>query len=775
MRKAWNANTRLLRVGAAALVLVPLTLACRPPLAAIASRPPVAVLKEQPATASSATRAATELSGAGRLVELPIRANLLGASWAGTGDEVDLRARGAAGGWSGWQRLHADADEGPDHNSAEAGRSNRRQLAVPIWVGDADLVQVRGVHGSRVHDVRIVSINTTGTATASARAVQQVRSSAAAVLGTGTGTEASAGPPKPAIITRAQWGADESIRRADPIYASKLAGAVVHHTVSSNSYAPQDAAALIRGIYVYHVRSNGWNDIGYNFLVDRYGQVLEGRGGGVSNAVVGAHTAGFNTATAGIALLGRHDSETPTTEAQTALTGLLAWRLDQAHVDPTGNMTLRSAGSSSHAAGQSVTRRAVAGHRDLFATACPGALAYGLIDAQRSAAWAAGGPKFAGVIVEPRVNTDGTAAGATISAHGREALDYLVTLRRASDNATIATLTASTQDLAVDWPGTSAVGPVPATDVRWTIEASAAGVAATPAYGALVGLSPPVQLSIVTARPAIVAPNGDGLDEQLRVTFSLSARARVRAQVVAAEDYARVLGTIWTGRSLGRGRHTLAYGGLLAAGAELADGAYALRLVADDPVAGRIDPEVRARFELDRSLAFLSLPPAFSPNGDGVLDTLPARVLVRGAARELTVGMRSRRGMLYELLRAPTSGARTVALDGRSGATTLADGRYDVEVALARTGTTPLLYRRAVTIDRRAPALTARRRAGGLLYLRLSERSLVTGRFRIRGRLVTRRRYVAAGRSRTRAFGAARTLLAVDLVGNRTRVLVRRR
>src|SRR5207247_7265717 len=99
----------------------------------------------------------------------------------------------------------------------------------------------------------------------------------------------------PAIVPRVDWQADEKIVRAHPLYAPTLKLAVVHHTAGTNSYTPAEAPAIVRGIEVYHVKGNGWNDIGYNFLIDRYGTVYEGRGGGMTRNVIGAHALGFNT------------------------------------------------------------------------------------------------------------------------------------------------------------------------------------------------------------------------------------------------------------------------------------------------------------------------------------------------------------------------------------------------------------------------------------------------------------------------------------------------
>ena len=93
------------------------------------------------------------------------------------------------------------------------------------------------------------------------------------------GTHAPAGRA-PAIIPRSGWNADEKIRRATPSFAPVLRLALVHHTAGANGYTAAQSPAIVRAIELYHVKGNGWNDIGYNFLVDRFGKVFEGRYGG---------------------------------------------------------------------------------------------------------------------------------------------------------------------------------------------------------------------------------------------------------------------------------------------------------------------------------------------------------------------------------------------------------------------------------------------------------------------------------------------------------------
>src|SRR5262249_4069973 len=117
--------------------------------------------------------------------------------------------------------------------------------------------------------------------------------------------------PRPRIITRSGWGADESLREPGFICTASVKVAFVHHTASCNNYTCAPAPSAIRSIYRYHVVSSGWRDIGYNFLIDKCGNIYEGRAGGVDKPVMGAHTLGFNTNSMGVAVLGTYTSTQP--------------------------------------------------------------------------------------------------------------------------------------------------------------------------------------------------------------------------------------------------------------------------------------------------------------------------------------------------------------------------------------------------------------------------------------------------------------------------------
>ena len=295
----------------------------------------------------------------------------------------------ATGRWTTWDRVEADGDDGPDDGSVDTARTVRAGTP-PIWTGPSDGVQVRvtSLSGAAPQDVRI-------------ELVDPGRSPADAVTAAPRDT-AGAAAPTPELITRAQWGADESIRRGSPDYTSTVKVGFVHHTASSNDYSPTQAAAMVRGIYAYHVKSNGWSDIGYNYLVDRFGRAYEGRAGGLDRYVVGAHTGGFNASSFGVSLLGDFSTVPPSTATVGMLAKVLAWKLGSAYRDPHGTATLRSAGggTSKYAAGRDASFDVVSGHRDAGSTSCPGATTYARMPLIRDLVSAELGAGFA----DPTVN-----------------------------------------------------------------------------------------------------------------------------------------------------------------------------------------------------------------------------------------------------------------------------------------------------------------------------------------------------------------------------------
>uniref|UniRef100_UPI0015F088BB peptidoglycan recognition protein family protein n=1 Tax=Streptomyces sp. WELS2 TaxID=2749435 RepID=UPI0015F088BB len=192
--------------------------------------------------------------------------------------------------------------------------------------------------------------------------------------------------PRPKIVTRRGWGADESLREHGFVYTKRIKAAFAHHTASGNKYTCAQAPSVIRGIYRYHVESMGWRDIGYNFLVDKCGTLYEGRAGGVARAVLGAHTLGFNTDSMGVAVIGSYGTTQPPGAAVTAVARLAAWKLGLHGADPRAKTYLTSGGGNLYPKGKKVRLNVVSGHRDGYATECPGKRLYAKLGTVRAGA-----------------------------------------------------------------------------------------------------------------------------------------------------------------------------------------------------------------------------------------------------------------------------------------------------------------------------------------------------------------------------------------------------
>ncbi|WP_432167324.1 peptidoglycan recognition protein family protein [Streptomyces sp. bgisy031] len=178
----------------------------------------------------------------------------------------------------------------------------------------------------------------------------------------------------PRIVPRAKWLADAAYRRPPARYTDRVTAVFIHHTDSPNGYDCADTPRIIRYLYADQAGGRNWDDIGYNFLVDKCGTIYEGRAGGVDRAVVGAHAQGFNRGTTGIAAIGTFDAGTPVPPAMAeSIAELAAWKLGLADIDPRSRVRLTSTNSLSRfPKGRTAEFNAVAAHRDAYETYCPG-------------------------------------------------------------------------------------------------------------------------------------------------------------------------------------------------------------------------------------------------------------------------------------------------------------------------------------------------------------------------------------------------------------------
>ncbi len=289
--------------------------------------------------------------------------DLLGVTWragtAGSTADLDVLARThGAHGWTGWTAL--ETNDTPATKEARTARPGTE----PLWVGGSDGYQVRvDVRSGRLPRGLRVDLVDPGSSAADGQ-VGAGRPMQAAQAETG----------QPLIHSRAEWGADESLRRNSPTFTGTPKAGFVHHTAGTNGYSEADVPRIIRGIYAYHVKGNGWSDIGYNYLVDRFGRLWEGRYGGISANVLGAHTGGFNVDSFAVSAVGDYQKVAAPPVMVDSIARLLAWKLSTAFRDPNGTalLTSQGGGTSRYRAGTKVTFNVISGHRDAGSTECPG-------------------------------------------------------------------------------------------------------------------------------------------------------------------------------------------------------------------------------------------------------------------------------------------------------------------------------------------------------------------------------------------------------------------
>ncbi len=609
-----------------------------------------------PATAwGEATLVTRELPVAGQrtlaAVTAPEKFNLVGLHWKGSG-RVLFRTHRPSG-WSSWREAEAEPQDGPDRETDESRRLRGWRMSNPVWTGTADrlAVKTRGrVTRLRAHYVWSPVEDSLG------RTLQMT------------------GSPK--IVTRRAWGADERIRRDNPVIAKTLTTAVVHHTAGAEPATPAQSAAIVRGVYLYHVRGNGWDDIGYNFLVDRFGQVFEGRYGGIERNVVGAHSAGFNTGTLGVSVLGNYERRRVTPAARAAIVRLLAWRLDVAHVDALSNAPVVSAGNPKYRKGLPLWLRAVSGHRDTGYTSCPGTL-YGELPGIARAAAGLGLPK----LYTPEIE-GGLGQYVSFSARLSAPLPWSVSI--------------------VDVNGKPvAAGAGYGTTIQWTWDARlappgsyryrmAAGPSVRPATG-IIG-TPTGGLSVegLRAEPAGFTPNGDGRTDTTTISYRLGTPATVTVSL-QAEDGVEIA-PLFTGAQPA-GRQSFTWDG-----AGYPDGRYRIALVARG-ARNRV-VTAAASVSISRTLSsFGVVPPAISPNGDGRLDLLTVSFKLSVPATAHLV-VRSGTAEVATIFDGPLpAGPQAFAWAGG-----LLDGAYSAALTITDS-TGPFTQLLPVRVDRVAPRL----------------------------------------------------------------------
>jgi hypothetical protein len=307
-------------------------------------------------TEARALKAAGGRRAVARL-DLPRPACLVGLRWDGEVAPAELRARRAGGGWTPWLPI-TPSGHAPD--GVEVRTSD------PVWVGAARALEVRAP--GAVAGLVACTVE---------RGIGPVRRTRSLLEREPTAPNGVLGPE---VIPRSVWTNGRLKPREDPELGEVLA-AIVHHTASLDDYGPEDSAGMVEAICRFHRNVSKWSDIGYHFLVDRYGQVFEGRAGGLDQPLVGAHAFGANRQTVGIAVLGTFSNVQLDDIGLEAVARCAAWKLSIHGAPVEGTVTLIDGADQSE---RELER--IAGHRDWNATRCPGRALYDSLDDVRARA-----------------------------------------------------------------------------------------------------------------------------------------------------------------------------------------------------------------------------------------------------------------------------------------------------------------------------------------------------------------------------------------------------
>ena len=453
--------------------------------------PPVTV---QAITPKFVTKASTTTSKTVQVVAPTFTKpfSVVGLTWLGAlpkGTVFKARVR-EAGKWSTWNELHFSTDHGVDAKSAEA--NGTRFGTDPFMTAVADAIEVTMTNKSGVapKDLKVDLIGSQET-----KQDRALLSSVRTLDAAGTPSDAAVTPAggvvmRPNIVTRAQWGADETWRDPVPRMGTTIVAGFVHHTASTNNYSPEQAPAQMRALYAYYTKSLKYADMAYNFLVDQYGTVYEGRNActfgdvnpcdGPTLPVIGAHTAGLNLNTFAISAIGNYDTKEPSNPAAMveSIASLMAWKLAPYGLDPNANASMVStdtSGLSKYSNGMTAVTPVISGHRDVGKTACPGRYLYPYLPAIRARATELLAPVIHGVSVAPNLIDVTVPTPVNVSAVIPATGNWTVTVTNPATGELLKSSTgtqATTSAMAFTWDGTNAAG-APVTTGRYLVSVAA--------------------------------------------------------------------------------------------------------------------------------------------------------------------------------------------------------------------------------------------------------------------------------------------------------------
>lgn len=294
------------------------------------------------------------------------------ASWPAdldSPDVVEFQGKDLnTGEWGDW--LSAELMTDIEENASEA-----------VWVGPSSAVNVRAFRdGIDISEQLTAHLITTSESRSDVRLASSGSGSGITRILPATVTP---GTGAPTFITREEWNAG-TVNTSRLSYAKELKAICIHHTGGSNTYTAAQSPQVVRGMFTYHTKTLGWADLGYNVVVDKYGQIFEGRAGGLHRNVAGAHARGFNTGSCGISVMGDYMDIPVPTAALNAIATVAAWKLASTFTqDVYGTETWTVTTSNVKRSGTFSMPHLFA-HRDVNYTDCPGDTYYGQLPKLRS-------------------------------------------------------------------------------------------------------------------------------------------------------------------------------------------------------------------------------------------------------------------------------------------------------------------------------------------------------------------------------------------------------
>ncbi|MDU4692316.1 MAG: S-layer homology domain-containing protein [Dermabacter sp.] len=294
------------------------------------------------------------------------------ASWPSdvdSPDVVEFQSKDLnTGEWGDW--LSAELMTDIDENASEA-----------VWVGPSSAVNVRAFRdGIDISEQLTAHLITTSESRSDVRLASS---------GGGTGISrilpatVTPGTGAPTFITREEWNAD-TVDSSRLSYAKELKAICIHHTGGSNTYTAAQSPQVVRGMFTYHTKTLGWADLGYNVVVDKYGQIFEGRAGGLHRNVAGAHARGFNTGSCGISVMGDYMDIPVPTAALNAIATVAAWKLASTFTQDVYGTETWTVTTSNVKRNGTFSMPHLFAHRDVNYTDCPGDTYYGQLPELRS-------------------------------------------------------------------------------------------------------------------------------------------------------------------------------------------------------------------------------------------------------------------------------------------------------------------------------------------------------------------------------------------------------